>query len=105
FKLDIEEFTKDVISSKDIFSAYSRKFKSIEDVIYALSKVPFYAVLPTLNNQRILNQDGTFFLFGMKVKDIEKSRNPGTLNKIYYDFEIVEYDNNVEKLWPKSKVF
>lgn len=104
FKLDIEEFANDIISSKEISSSYSRKFKSMDDVVNTLSEVPFYAVLPSLSNQRILNQDGSFFLFGMKVKNIEKSTNPGTFNKIYYDFDIIEYNNEVEKLWSNSKV-
>ncbi|HOD62411.1 MAG TPA: FRG domain-containing protein [Bacilli bacterium] len=104
YKLDIQEFTQDVITSKELLSAHSMRYRSIEDVLHTLSKVPFYAVLPTLNNQRILNQDGAFFLFGMKVKNVEKSNNPGTFNKMYYEFGPIEYDNVVEKIWPKSKL-
>lgn len=104
YNLDIELFMKDVLSSRELFSAHYKAYKSIEDILHTLVKVPFYAVLPTLNNQRILNQDGSFFVFGMKVKDIIKSKNPGNYDKLYYQFDTIGYDNLVEKLWPKSKL-
>jgi hypothetical protein len=103
FRLDLEEFTRDVISSKEIYSSYARKYKSKDDVLGALT-LPFHAVLPTLNNPRILNQDGSFFLFGMTVMNKKTSNNPETVNKTYYEFETVEFDNNVEKFWSKSKI-
>lgn len=103
FRLDLEEFTGDVISSKDIFSSYGRKYKSKDDVLSAIT-IPFYAVLPTLNNPRILNQDGSFFLFGMKVLNKNTSNYPKTVDKTYYEFDTVEFDNNLEKFWPKSKI-
>lgn len=104
YNLDIERFMEDVLSSRELFSAHSKAYKSIEDVLHTLVEVPFYAVLPTLNNQRILNQDGCFFVFGMKVKNIIKSKNPGNYNKSYYQFDTISYNNLVEKLWPKSKL-
>ncbi len=104
YSLDIQSFLHDVVTSRELLSAHSMAYKTIDDVLHTLVKVPFYAVLPTLNNQRILNQDGSFFVFGMKVKNIEKSLNPGTYNKLYYEFDIIEYDNLVEKLCPKSKL-
>ncbi len=103
--LDSQIFTNDVINSREIYSSYSRAYKSVDDVLYPLIKVPFYAILPTLSNQRILNQDGTFLLFGMKVNKIEKSSNLGTAGKEYYHFTSIQYDNDVEKLWKNSKVF
>lgn len=102
--LDIERFMKDVFSSKELYSAHSKEYKSIEDVLHTLVEVPFYAVLPTLNNQRILNQDGCFFVFGMKVKNNIQSKNPGNYHKPYYQFDTIEYNNLVEKLWTKSKL-
>lgn len=105
FPLDSKRFADDVISSKEIYSSYSRIYNSVDDVLYPLINVPFYAILPTLSNQRILNQDGTFLLFGMKVKKIEKSSNPGTFGKIYYHFTSIQFDNDVEKFWKNSKIF
>lgn len=104
YNLDIERFMQDVLSSSELISAHSKAYKSIEDILNSLVEVPFYAVLPTLNNQRILNQDGCFFVFGMKIKNVIKSKNLGNYNKSYYQFDIIRYDNLVEKLWPKSKL-
>ena len=102
--LDIQKFMQDVVTSKELFSPFSASHDTIKDILHTLVKVPFYAVLPTLNNQRILNQDGAFFVFGMKIKEIIKSKNPGTYNKEYYIFDSIEYDNMVEKLWPRAKL-
>ena len=104
YSLDIQSFMQDVATSKELSSPHSMSYNTTDLVLHTLVKVPFYAVLPTLNNQRILNQDGSFFVFGMKVKKVEKSQNPGTYNKVYYNFDTIEYDNMVEKLWPKSKL-
>lgn len=104
FKLDIERFTQDVINSKEINTSYSIQYRNSTDVLYPLTKVPFYAVLPTLNYARILNQDGSFLLFGMKVKKVTNGNNPGNLNRIYYEFETIDFDNNIEKFWKPSKL-
>lgn len=104
FPLDSQRFANDVINSKEIYSSYSRTYNTVDDVLYPLIKVPFYAILPTLSNQRILNQDGTFILFGMKVSEIVESTNPGTKGKKYYHFTSIHYDNDVENFWKSSKV-
>ena len=100
---DIQKFIQDVETSKEFSSPLSTSHDTIKNVLN-MFKVPFYAVLPTLNNQRILNQDGAFFVFGMKIKEIIKSKNPGTYNKEFYIFDSIEYDNMVEKLWSKAKL-
>jgi hypothetical protein len=105
YSLYIQSFIENVVTSRELLSAFSMSYKTVDDILHTLVKVPFYAVLPTLNNQRILNQDGSFFVFGMKVKKIEKSQNHGNFNKLYYQFDTIEFDNMVEKLWPKSKLF
>ncbi|MCS4436675.1 FRG domain-containing protein [Aquiflexum gelatinilyticum] len=104
FQLDIDSFTQDVLNSKECATSYSRPYKNSSDVLYPLTKVPFYAILPTLNNARILNQDGSFLLFGMKVNKLIKSTNPGTLGKEYYEFEKINFDNDIEKFWKPSKL-
>jgi hypothetical protein len=95
---------QDVKTAKESFSPHHISYDSIDSVLHTLTKVPFYAVLPTLNNQRILNQDGAFFIFGMKIKEIKVSKNPGTYKKEYYIFDTIEYDNVVERLWPQAKL-
>lgn len=102
--LEIESFINDVVSSSELKSAHSKSYQTIDDILNTLIKVPFYAVLPTLNNERILNQDGAFFVFCMTVKNITKAKNPGTSNKVYYEFDSIEYDNNIKKLWSKSRL-
>ena len=105
FPLDGQRFADDVINSKEISSSYSKAYKSVDDVLYPLIKVPFYAILPTLSNQRILNQYGAFLLFGMKVKKIEKSSNPGQAGTDYYHFTPIQYENGAEKFWKNSMAF
>lgn len=102
--LDIERFTNDVVNDNKLFSAHTRKHQSVDDVLHTLCNIPYMAVLPTLNNPRIFNQDGAFFLFGMKIKNIKKSTNPGNLNKIYYDFDTLKFNNDLEKFWKNSKI-
>src|SRR5690606_8959587 len=74
FPLSIEEFKEEVLIDRKIHSAHSAKIQTIEDILHFLVKVPYMAVVPKLNNPRILNQDGSFFLFGMKVKDKRQHR-------------------------------
>lgn len=105
FQLDIEEFTKDVLNSKECFTSYSKPYSNSSDVLYPLTKVPFYAVLPSMNNDRILNQDGSFLLFGMNVTKETQRKGPEGTPKKYYEFEPVEFDKDIEKFWKPSKRF
>lgn len=104
FQLDIENFKENALIDSKVHSAHTAKIQTIEDILYFLTKVPYMAVLPKLNNPRILNQDGAFFLFGMKVKTINTSKNPGTLNKVYYEFEKLKYSNEMDKFWKNSQI-
>ena len=56
-------------------------------------KMPAFAVMPANTNKRLEAQDGAFFVFGMKVTSKEVSNNPGTLNRVYYDFAPVVIDS------------
>lgn len=104
FPLDIENFKENVLTDRKIYSAHTAKIQTNEDILHFLTKVPYMAVVPKLNNPRILNQDGAFFLFGMRVKNITKSSNPGTFNKVYYEFEKLKYNNELEKFWKDSQI-
>lgn len=104
FPLDIENFKEDVLIDRNIHSAHTSKIRTIDDILHFLIKVPYMAVIPKLNNPRILNQDGAFFLIGMKVRNIKKSDNPGTLNRVYYEFEKLKFSNEIEKLWKNSQI-
>lgn len=104
YNIDIEKFANDVINSNEISLSYGRQYKGFNDVLNAL-QIPFYAVLPTLNNARILNQDGSFLLFGMKAKKVTRRNNVGEFIKSDYEFETIDFDNNLEKFWKPSKRF
>lgn len=104
FQLDIESFKENVLLDSKIHSAHTAKTQTMADILHFLSKVPYMAVLPKLNNPRIVNQDGAFFLFGMKVKEVIKSDNPGTYNRIYYEFEKLKYSNEMDKFWKNSQI-
>lgn len=95
FPLSLEEFKEEVLIDRNIHSAHSAKVQTIENILHFLVKVPYMAVVPKLNNPRILNQDGAFFLFGMKVKGIRQNR---------YEFEKIKYTNEIEKFWKNSQI-
>jgi hypothetical protein len=100
FPLDIERFTKDVLDSKDYITSYNTEYKNAADVLRPLIS-PFYAVSPTLNNSRILNQDGSFLLFGMELKTTKTATSGITR----YQFQPIQFDNDIEKFWKPSKRF
>src|SRR5690606_25948361 len=91
-------FKENVLLDSKIHSAHTAKTQTMADILHFLSKVPYMAVLPKLNNPRIVNQDGAFFLFGMKVKEVIKSDNPGTYNRIYYEFEKLKSPSDSKSL-------
>lgn len=70
---------------------------TVDDLLYYL-KIPAFAVMPTRANDRITAQDGAFFISGMKQSKCRVSTNPGTLGRVYYDFEPVEYKTERD-LW------
>lgn len=95
FPLDIENFKDQVSIDSKIHSAHTTKIQTIEDILHFLIKVPYLTIVPKLNNPRIINQDGAFFLFGMKVKSVNRGR---------YEFEKIKYDNEIEKFWKNSQI-
>lgn len=68
----------------------------VENIIMHILSVPAHAVLPKLTNQRILQQNGGFLLFGMSITGIEVSKNPGTYGRKYIKFS--KLDESHEKL-------
>lgn len=101
--VEIRRFFQDVADSGLIPTVLSSRPAAFKTVLSTISEAPYHAVLPTLRNQRLVNQDGTFLLFGMRVGDIKKSTNPGTLNQLYYEFETIKFEN-VEDLWHAATV-
>jgi hypothetical protein len=97
FPLDIANFRENVINDNDIHSAHTMKIKTDEDILHILKNFGHMAVVPKLNNPRILLQDGAFFLFGMKIKNERISNNAGTLGKRHYQFEKIKFTNETDK--------
>lgn len=62
---------------------------NIDSLIHYLT-IPAFAVIPAKSNDRIEAQDGAFFVFGMRLQNREVSTNPGTLGRVYYNFDPVE---------------
>ena len=58
--------------------------------------------MPAKTNERIEAQDGAFFVFGMHFSNREVSTNPGTVGRVYYNFEPIEIDN-VQQIWKKTE--
>jgi len=102
FKLYADQFYEDVISDKSLQSVHTVKPITKDDALRPLFDIKQMAILPPLNNPRILNQDGTFFLFGMDLEEVETSKNPGTYGRNYYKFKGAEFDT-LEKFWPHSR--
>jgi hypothetical protein len=84
---------------------HSRDYTIKKEMLRLLTEIPFLSVLPNLNNQRIINQDGAFFLFGMKIEKNWREKASGTETIEYYDFTTIEYTNEVDNFWPNSLVF
>lgn len=101
--LDIKNFLDDVMKDKKIQSPHTAKIEKISNLIHILTKVPFHAIIPNLNNERIYNQDGSFLLFGMNVKNIKVSKNAGNYGKEYYVFEKIKFSNDPCTLWENSQ--
>lgn len=64
--------------------------------------IPAFAVMPSKTNERIEAQDGAFFVFGMNLIDREVSTNPGTLGRVYYNFDPTDVDTP-QKIWPQTE--
>lgn len=64
--------------------------------------IPAFAVMPAKTNERIEAQEGAFFIFGMKYRDREVSTNPGTLGRVYYNFDPIEVETP-QKIWPMTE--
>jgi len=104
FPLDITNFKENVLSDKDLHSAHTMKIQTDKDILHILNNIGHMAVVPKLNNPRILMQDGAFFLFGMNIKNERVSNNPGTLGKKYYEFEEIKFTNETDKFGRGFKI-
>lgn len=74
---------------------------SISSLLHYLT-IPAFAVMPAKTNERIEAQEGAFFVFGMNYRDREVSTNPGTIGRVYYNFDPVELDTP-QKIWPQTE--
>lgn len=63
-----------------------RKIENISDLIDDLTSSEVF-VYPKMNNARLISQKGAFLLSGMKLRNIEISKNLGTYGKKYYNFD------------------
>lgn len=74
---------------------------TIDSLLHYLT-IPAFAVMPAKTNERVEAQDGAFFVFGMHFSNREVSTNPGTIGRVYYNFEPIEIDN-VQQIWKKAE--
>lgn len=74
---------------------------NIKSLLHYLT-IPAFAVMPSKTNERIEAQDGAFFIFGMNVLDREISTNPGTLGRVYYNFDPTDVDAP-QKIWQQTE--
>lgn len=85
YKMWLDQFLEQAINKYS--SALHRLMPdSIESLLHYLT-IPIFAVMPTKTNKRVEAQDGAFLVFGMKFRNREVSTNPGTLGRIYYNFD------------------
>lgn len=79
------------------YDDYSRRsIETIDDLIDDLTLQGVF-VQPKMVNIRLVSQQGAFLIFGMKLKEVTVSKNPGNYGKRYYTFEpniISESDNS-----------
>lgn len=76
-------------------------YRLMPDDIDSLLKyltIPAFAVMPAKTNARIEAQDGAFYVFGMKFRNRIVSNNPGTLGRVYYNFDPVIIEQP-EQIW------
>lgn len=65
--------------------------------------LPAFAVMPAKTNERIEAQDGTFFIFGMSLRERYVSNNIGNLGKVYYNFDPVSIEKPGQ-IWKDAKI-
>jgi hypothetical protein len=104
-RLNIQRFAEDVLMNCSLNVAHERRYQTVSDVMHPLTKVPFYSVLPSLANARIAQQDGSFMLFGMSLKSVETSDNPGTLGRKYLELAPVRCQKGAKELWKGARVY
>ena len=89
------------IKRKNIKGAHRLMPDSIDLLLHNLT-IPAFAVMPAKTNERLEAQDGAFFVFGMKCRGRVVGTNPGTLGRVYYDFDPVKIDDS-QKIWPQTE--
>ena len=100
-QLDLGRFVEAALNDPVISAFWNDASKLRETATHYLTKVPIIAVRPSLANLRVAQQDGAFLLFGMNLKNVEVSTNPGTKGRVY--LELAPYLNNEPggQLWHK----
>ena len=91
------------IVQKKYVNVAHRLMPSNVDSLLSYLKIPAFAVMPAKTNERIEAQDGAFFVFGMNLRNTKVSTNPGTLGKVYYNFDPIAVDNP-QKIWHKTEI-
>lgn len=91
----------DLTQKKYANAVYRLMPENIDSLLHDL-EIPVLAVMPAKTNERIEAQDGAFFVFGMHFSNREVSTNPGTVGRVYYNFEPIEIDN-VQQIWKKTE--
>lgn len=74
---------------------------NVDSLLHYLT-IPAFAVMPTKSNERIEAQEGAFFIFGMKYLNREVSTNPGTIGRVYYNFDPIEIVTP-QDIWPMTE--
>lgn len=83
-------------------SALHRSMPQDADSLLYYLTIPAFSVMPAKTNERIEAQDGAFFIFGMSLRNREVSRNPGTLGRVYCNFDPANIETS-EKIWHASE--
>ena len=104
-ELNIASFVDDIKNHSQWNTPHEIRYTDESKILHPLVKVPFYAVLPSMANERITCQDGAFMLFGMTAEEIRTSTNPGTLGRRYLKLGPLECPNDPASLWHTSKVY
>ena len=92
----------DLMQRKYVNAVYRLMPENIDSLLHYL-EIPALAVMPAKTNERLEAQDGAFFVFGMSLYNRVVSTNPGTLGRVYYNFNPIEIDDP-RKVWHKTEI-
>lgn len=92
----------DLTQKKYANAVYRLMPENIDSLLHDL-EIPVLAVMPAKTNERLEAQDGAFFVFGMSLCSRVVSTNPGTLGRVYYNFDPIKIDDP-RKVWHKTEI-